>query len=806
VVEGRRRYGRIVLAVLGVPLLAASGSGFWLHGRLRASLPQLDGERKIPGLTAPVRIERDGLGVPRLVGANRRDLSRALGFLHGQERFFQMDLLRRRASGELAELVPAAVKLDRDVRVHRFRAVAERVMARAPAEERASLQAYTEGVNAGLVALGAPPFEYLALRLEPAPWRPEDTVLSALAMFVTLQGNLPERESVLGVLNDVLPPALAAFLSPEGTEWDAPIVGGAFKPTPIPGPDVIDLRSRPLPKAAERVASRQIAELEAESDIVLGSNNWAVAGTHTATGAPLLADDMHLQIAVPNTWYRASLVWKEGSEERQVTGVTLPGVHGIVVGSNGHVAWGFTNTEGDWADLVVIEADPNDPDAYLTPDGPKKLVHVNERIRVKGAPDETLEVVETIWGPIVDKDHKGRRRALRWVAQDDLGVNLGLSRVENARTLAEAQEVANLAGTPAQNFVAVDKDGHIGWTITGRIPRRVGFDGRRPGSWANGQRRWDGWLTPAEYPRVVDPPSGRIWTANARVVDGEMLKKIGYGGYDLGARQGQIRDDLLALEKATPQDMLVVQLDDRAVFLARWRELLLKTLTPEAVARDSVRAEMRGLVQNWGGRAAVASVGYRLVRAFRSTVAEQVFGFLTAGCKAADPRFNWNRLPFTEGPLWALVTERPQHLLDPRYASWDDQLLAAADAVVSDLSKNGARLADQTWGARNTAIIQHPLSRAVPALARLLDMPKDELPGDSNMPRAQGPENGASERLAVSPGRESEGLFHMPCGQSGHPLSPNYADGHRAWVKGEARPFLPGPPVHLLTLTAGNGP
>jgi len=798
---------RLALLVLGVPLLGAGAGGLWVHGRLRASLPQLEGERTLPGLSAPVRVERDAQGVPRLAGKSRLDLSRALGFVHGQERFFQMDLLRRRAAGELAELVgPAALKLDRTVRVHRFRSVAERVFARAPADERSSIQAYAEGVNAGLAALGAPPFEYLALRTDPLPWRPEDTILAELAMFVTLQSGLPERESLLGVMHDVLPPALFAFLAPSGSEWDAPLVGGAFAVPPVPGPDVLDLRRPQAPKAvAQGPSAERAAALEPDPEFVPGSNNWAVAGAHTASGAPLLADDMHLQITVPNIWYRAVLAWREGGEERQVVGVTLPGTPVTIVGSNAHVAWGFTNSEGDWADLVEVEPDPSEPDAYRTPAGPRKFARVSERIRVKGGPEETLEVVETIWGPIVDQDHRGRKRALRWVAQDEQGVNLALSALETAQTVAEAQEVANRTGAPAQNFVAVDRDGHIGWTILGRIPRRAGFDGRLPGSWADGTRRWDGWLEPREYPRVVDPPSGRLWTANARVVDGEMLRKIGFGGYDLGARAQQIRDDLLALEKATPEDMLKVQVDIRAIFLARWRDLLLKTLTPEALARDPRRVEMRRLVEGWGGRASADSAGYRLVRDFRTTLAEQVLEPLTAPCKAADPRFRWNRLPFYEGPLWALVTKRPPHLLDPKHETWDAQLLAAADAVVESLTRDGARLADQTWGRRNAAQIQHPLSRAVPSLTRFLDMPRDELPGDSNMPRAQGPENGASERLAVSPGREAEGVFHMPGGQSGHPLSPNYADGHAAWVKGEPRPLLPGPPVHVLTLRPPDG-
>jgi penicillin G amidase len=791
------RWGRRLGVGLVLVLLVLGGGGAtWMNRALRASLPQLEGRRSLPGLSAAVTVGRDAHGVPRIEGASRLDVSRAIGFVHAQERFFQMDLLRRRAAGELSEIVgPATLTADREVRVHRLRRVAERVIAASSPEERGHLEAYAAGVNAGLAALAGPPFEYLAVRASPAPWKPEDSVLGALAMFVTLQSNQPEREKTVGLMRARLPKDLAAFLDPRGSEWDAPVEGEPFGVSPIPGADVLDLRLRP--SAATRSA---LALEDLEATVAAGSNNWAVSGAHTASGAPLLADDMHLGIGVPNTWYRATLAWSDGQGKHEVTGVTLPGTPAVIVGSNTRVAWGFTNSEGDWADLVIVEADPGDEDAYRTPEGPRRFERVTERIKVKGAADATLDVAETIWGPVVDRDADGRALALRWVAHDPEGVNLRITSVESATTVAEAQAAANRAGVPAQNFVAVDRDGHIGWTIIGRMPKRFGFDGRVPTSWADGTRGWDGWRDPADYPRVVDPPGGRIWTANARVVGGAKYEKLQEGAYDLGARQKQIRDDLFALDKATEKDLLSVQLDDRALFHARWQGLLLKVLTQEAVAKDARRAEMRGFVERWGGRASVESVGYRIVRAFRLAVAEAVFVPLTAPCKAVDEHFSWNRIPFYEGPLWALVTARPPHLLDAKYASWDDLLLAAADATLAELTKDGTPLAAQTWGARNTTLIQHPLSRAVPSLGRFLDVPPTPLPGDSHMPRFQAPASGASERLVVSPGREAEGIFHMPVGQSGHPWSPYYQDGHAAWARGEPTPFLPGPPVHVLTL------
>jgi len=796
--------------------LVAGGSGAYLHSQLRASLPQLDGERAVAGLGAPVRIERDARGVPVVRGTSRLDVARATGFLHAQERFFQMDLLRRSAAGELAALVGKGVlEMDREVRPLRLRLVARRAVKALRADERDILAAYAAGANAGLAALEAPPFEYLVLRASPARWRDEDSLLCALAMYRDLQGRQPAQESLLGLLRETLPPAVVDFLAPVGTEWDAPIEGGPIPMPAIPGPDVLDLRkakpeavvARALPASEPSVLALLGAPIGLraadDGEFALGSNNWAVAGDRTVHGGALLANDMHLGLSVPNTWYRLSLVFPGAEGERRITGVTLPGSPFVVAGSNGRVAWGFTNSEGDWADVVLLEPVPGSPDAYLTPEGPREIVRETETIEVSGEQPETLTVESTIWGPVIDADQADRRRALAWVPLREGGLNPALLRMEAVGNLDEAQALAPEVGIPHQNFVVADAAGRVGWTIIGRIPRRTGHDGRVPTSWADGKNGWDGWLAPEEYPRVVDPPSGRIWTANARVVGGEMLAKVGIGGYDLGARQGQIRDDLLATARASEDDMLRVQLDDRALFLARWQQLLLEVLTPDTVAGDPRRAEARTLLESWGARAATTSVGYRVVRAFRERVKERVLDPLLAPARAKDPK----RLregaapnPRWEGPVWALVTQRPAHLLDPRSPSWEALLLSAADAVLDELTKDDRCLAERTWGDRNTTLIRHPLSRAVPQLGAFLDMPREPLPGDSHMPRVQSPSAGASERFAVSPGREDEGYFHMPGGQSGHPLSPHYADGHAAWARGEKTPFLPGPPVHVLTL------
>ena len=195
------------------------------------------------------------------------------------------------------------------------------------------------------------------------------------------------------------------------------------------------------------------------------------------------------------------------------------------------------------------------------------------------------------------------------------------------------------------------------------------------------------------------------------------------------------------------------------------------------------------------------AVSYRLVRDFRTQVYERVFTPIFASCLEAFPRFNRNELQL-EGAIWAMLREKPQHLLSLEYATWDDLLIASADDVIERTDKEGVRLPKANWGWRNTAKIRHPFSYSFPWLADWLNMPSDPLPGDSDMPRVQSPSHGASERLVVSPGRENEGIFHMPCGQSAHPLSPFFRAGHEAWVRGEPTPFLPGATKHKLTLTA----
>jgi penicillin amidase len=826
----RRRLWKVGLVIACVLALGAFAAGVWVRGQLRGSLPALAGTLQLEGLSAPVIVTRDALGIPAVRGASREDVARATGFLHAQERFFQMDLARRRAAGELAALVgPRAVIADRQIRMHRFRAGARRALDSMEPGWRAILEAYTAGVNSGLRRLRTAPFEYILLRQEPREWLVEDSVLVVLSMFITLQDPDGSYEATVGTIHDVLPDAMAQLLAPAGTEWDSPIVGAALEVPSIPGPDVYDLRARrtgkaPPPSGHQAPAPNRLRPLEQESsngrrglgqlalqsldlqlglDVdtegAIGSNSWAVSGRLTEDGRALLANDMHLTVRVPNTWYRASLEWQDGANtaHHRLIGVTLPGVPAVVVGSNTHVAWGFTNSQGDWSDIVLLDVDPADPNRYRTPEGWGTFERHNETIEVAGEASIHEPILWTIWGPVMEPDHKGRMRAFRWIAHDIDRLSTSITALEAARSIDEASDAVNGLGTPGQNFVVADGTGRIGWTIYGSIARRVGFDGRRPVSWADGTRGWSGWLNRDEYPRVMDPDNGRIWTANARVVDGDMLARIGDGNYEVGSRARIIRERLAGQDRFTVPDLLSIQLDTSAEFLTRWRTLLLQALK---TVTDQPRIRLREIVErDWDGQASPGSAGYRLTRMFREEVSDAVIAFVLIECREADPAFDYRSVRRREGPIWKLVSERPMHLLDPRYASWDDLILQAANEVVARAAREGGL--EEPWSRWNVTSYRHPLSSGLPFAGRWLDMPVQPLPGDLYTPNMHWNASASSERMIVSPGRESEGIMHMPTGQSGHPLSPFYANSHPAWVNGEATPFLPGPTVYTLTLT-----
>ena len=800
------RWTGLAIAVLA---LLAFGLAWWV---LHRSLPQLDGTLAASTLSAPATIERDARGTPVITATTRRDLAFATGFAHGQDRFFQMDLTRRLAAGELSEVFgPIALQTDTRTRRFGFRAVARRVIEATPPAERAVVEAYARGVNAGRESLATRPWEYLLLRATPRAWSAEDSVLVGHSMWWQLQYNSLvaeidrrrfERAAAAqgGTGGPEAAHALVAFVYAGRSDWDTPNHGPE---TCAAGCGLPAVQS-PYPELLKFAGPTDDAGGEPK---LPGSNNWAVSGTHTKSGAALIANDMHLELGVPAAWYPARLrlaggtaAASDGPLTLDITGVTLPGAPAVIAGSNGHIAWGFTNSYGDFADV-----------RWGPCQGPHDRVR-RERIEVRGRDAAEVEYRDIGAGMVLDGEEyaadvkTGECAQAAWLATRVEATNFAVLQLENARTVDEVLALAPAVGIPGQNLVVGDTGGRIAWTLLGRVPRTRGPD-RLFGALE--------FTDASDHPRLVDPPVGRLWTANQRVVDGAQEAAlgddevdVGAGGYDIGARARQIRDDLVGLaHPATEADMLAIQTDARGLFVVRWREQLLALLDDAALRAAPARREFRELVSQGTMSATPGAVGYRLVRAWRGNVLDALWHSLATGLMGAPqgPDMKFVRRPGQfEAAGWRLVSERPVAVAPPSNevgGDWRAFLLARVDATIAALAKECGSLAKCTYGAGKRVAIRHPLSRSLPFLSGLLDMPEQELAGDHHMPRVQDGPFGASERFAVSPGHEAEGYLELPGGPSGHPLSPFYRSGFEDWAAGRPTPFLPGPPVHRLELT-----
>lgn len=443
-------------SVVAIILLAALA---WGWKRLERSLPQLDGARSLPGLSAAVTVERDALGIPTLTAGSREDLARATGFVHAQDRFFQMDLLRRRSAGELAELFgAAALPLDRRARLHEFRSLAGRVVAALPGSERTLLIAYAEGVNHALGS--APrPWEYELLRLPPVAWRPEDTILCIYSMALDLQDHSGNFEQALVTVRETLGASALAFFAPRIGPEDAALDGTIAPLAPIPSERALNLRSAAPAATASDTPTAQHRQPEAtvlfgfttdgHRESKPGSNSFGVEGA-LAGGAALLENDMHLGLSVPNVWYHARFRWTDAAGvAHDLTGATFPGTPAMAVGSNRQIAWGFTASYTDTGDLVRVQPDAVLPEAmYLVEGRPVDFERRRQIIRVKGGEDDILDTRWTRWGPIIGESPTRHPLAYRWTFHDPAAVNLRLVALETARSVDDAIAAAHEAGVP----------------------------------------------------------------------------------------------------------------------------------------------------------------------------------------------------------------------------------------------------------------------------------------------------------------------------------------------------------------------
>lgn len=762
--------------VLGLLLTA------WLA--MRASLPQLNGEISGVGFKSTLSVARDAQGTVTITSKDTPDAMRALGFVHAQERFFEMDLTRRSAAGELSALFgEATIKIDKDKRAHRLRARMAAKWPKLSGEDRALISIYTEGVNAGLASLSARPWQYFVLRASPEPWREVDSLLVIGEMYAMLQSRSIEDRLNEALLRRQIGDRVFDWMKPSGGSWDAALDGSVMVSPPLPGADVLNTR-----KGDATTLNAAVTAPSDDTSALIGSNNWAIGGALSSHGGAIFANDMHLTIGVPNIWFRTQFNIGEGISARRTVGVTLPGAPGMIAGSNGHIAWGFTNGYGQWFDWVEIAADSPLRQSLKT---------ARESIAVKGGTSVDIDVRETAFGPIL-RTIGTTDYALSWTLYREGGVNAGASRIMAASTIDEAIATAHESGSPHQNLVVVDNKGNIAWTIMGRIPAYA--EGVRRGTFTSAEALPTTWLASDKYPTIKNPPDHRLWTANNRQLGGVGGNIIGDGGFDLGARGGQIRDRLREPTVFDEQKLYAIQLDNESRFLKRWAALAITAATAKPNDKTTALANQ---LQTWNGRADIEQTGHRIARAFRQQVQDQLWKSWLAAAQGdrpsviGSPRQNDPDGRF-EYAAWAALEARPVHLLPQPFSSWDDFLAAQLANVFDDLTRVNATVADATWGKRNTSNIRHPFTRAMPFLGRFLDMPKAPQAGDNHMPLVAAPTFGASERMVVSPGKEELGILVMPGGQSGHILSPFYGAGHDDWARGRPGKLLAGETLHTL--------
>ncbi|WP_394220673.1 penicillin acylase family protein [Alteromonas gracilis] len=761
-----------------------------LYTTLHLSLPTLEGNSASYHVTAPTDLSRDGLGQAVIKANDIFDAAYALGFAHAQDRFFQMDLQRRAASGSLSQWVgEKALEVDKKARFHQFEKRAKAAFENLPSRQQELLVRYAHGVNDALSEYTLPPFEYLAAGVAIKQWLPTDSILVIYSMYLDLQATQVEldlaREALLSTFGSdiygfITQPSnyQAALDASEIPLLDAPIPA---YPASLRSPNATPILHSPTkapPESTDEETAIARAQYNGTELPDIGSNNWAVTGKHTVSGAGLLANDMHLSLRVPIIWYRAQLNYQESGSNVQMTGVTLPGLPGIVVGTNGHIAWGFTNANLDNVDWVE-----------LTETTTTKTV--TEKIALpEGEHDFTFEVSQ--FGPV--RELNGKRYALNWVAHHPFSANLNIVNFGTAKNVEAAIKIGKRLAIPTQNLVVVDENGNAAWLPGGAVLAR-----QQASFTAVKERDVESTPTRAEdLPQVVNPAMGRIWTANARVISAEDFKQWGDGGYALGARGQQIRDRLFEKDTFNETDFYAIQLDNHAQFLIPWQHLLYGLLTLQDV---EFKPDLTYL-NTWNECACEDSVGYTLVKYFRQEVVQTLFGSLLLNLDEQGVNSR-TLLRGIEPAVWQLIHSQPKSWLPTDTESFDELLVdayrRAKHKLLDKYSPVEANMDTLAWGKVNTLSVKHPFASQIPFVGNMLNMQQVEGFGDTYMPAVQSTGFGASQRLFVSPGHLEDAILTLPGGQSGHPLSEFFTAGFNDYATHAATPLLPSASVFTRT-------
>ena len=787
-----RRFGagRTLAFLLITVLILILGVLGWAYFITRSALPQLDGTLKLSGLSGRVTVVRDEHGVPTIQAASLEDLFFAQGFITAQDRMWQMDVMRRFAAGEISEILGGEfLQHDREQRILGLRVAARKALEVSSAQNRAHFDAYARGVNAYIEShRDHLPIEFRILKYSPRPWTPEDSTLIASQMVKDLNHypyrDALDREKIMAKLG----PELTADLYVNTSWHDRPPT--VERPSLEKKPDQnIDEENPPPRPIGSSVASTgttsndlaAAADWDPDARMVLGSNNWVVSGAHTVSGKPLLSNDMHLGHQMPNLWYEAHLDC--GSFD--VAGVTLPGLPYVIVGHNQRIAWGFTNV-GPTVEDVYIETF-NPAGEYLTPEGWKKPEHRSEIIHIKGKADVVVDVAVTRHGPIITDLVAGetRKLALRWTLYD--GTHDPFFEVDSAQNWEQFRRAFSAFDAPGQNVVFADVDGDIGYQATGKIPVRASGDGSLPENGSDDAHEWTGYIPFDKLPRVYNPASGIIATANGRITPDGYPYSISTG-WEAPWRTARIYRVLESGRRLSPPDMLALQTDiysDVDRFFAE-RFVYGVDHATKASARAQRAAE---IMRGWDGRmtadSAAATLAYRARAELTRLLLEPKLGNVPADPKEAEAGLSWKSYSWGMGSVWLenVVHHQPQRWLPAGYSGFDDLLATAVDAVVSgpDAPQD---LASWKWGGFRPVEIQHPILGRVPLLQRWTGPGVQPQSGSGYTVKAVSRSHGPSERLTVDLSDLDQTTLNLVTGEAGNFLSPYYMDQWKAWYEG----------------------
>jgi penicillin G amidase len=850
-----------------------------LRTQMVATLPQLDGSITVPGaaapffgLAAPVTVERDARGVPHIHASSMDDLIFAQGYITAQDRLWQMELLRRHASGELAQVLGnSMLDHDRLQRTLQMRAAADRGLASLPADQRHWLDVYAHGVNVSMSAQRAHlPLEFRVLQYEPAAWSARDSLLIELAMFQDLTTGFTEKLS-RDTLAAHLPPEAIADLYPVGSWRDHP-PGQPAPDLTSPRPEFEDI---PLDKSQTRLhtpagplrdstpvagllaVERTLALFHSPCDsCVSGSNGWAVSGARTASGKPMLSNDMHLELQVPGLWYEADLEAQNAAPlaEFHAAGVTLPGTPFVIAGHNAHVAWGFTNLGADVQDLYIEHTRGTPSGAeYQSSDGTwRPIVYHREVIHVRGGADVTLDVPLVHHGdaetPIISGIFPGELRSLslRWSVYDPAIITSPFFGVDSASDWTSMLTAFSNFGGPAQNLMYADDQGHIGYHAVGRIPVRgdaanpgplspVPTDATGPDAAAH---EWAGYIPFNQLPQAFDPADGVLATANSRVtLDGyrypitlnwqapyrtERIYKM------LESTPGKL---LEPRRQMTTADMLALQTDVFSELDQIIAQRLVYSIdhTAGPLKQNKTLHQAADLLRNWNGSVDANSAAPAIVNSARLAfwpmllVPKLAPELAPQLAKGADLSKSVPADVARDGNLWKayswgergsveeqLMTNTPARWLPAGYANWEDFLAAVVDRGLRDAH---APHDLSTWqqGKAFPVDLEHPIFSRSAVLKGMIGVPIGTGPqpqsGDTTTVKDVGHIFGPSERFTADLSDPDRATLNIVLGQSDNVSSPWFMDQFPDWLRGTTYP-LPFTPAaahatttHTLILT-----